>query len=169
LLKVFIYYTGHASDNSEIIMPSGETVSYIDVRNSVLSYLDPRAQIVWIADCCKAGNFGFAFTLHEKKFILAQKTFTDRDVICITSSREDQESIANKKYSYFSKYLFREFSSKNIRLSKIVRLVEEKLLIRTHQKVGVHSSYNRVPVIWPWFYGDTDNEIAINANFITMK
>lgn len=174
--RAIVYYSGHGTEDSCIEFPDGEVMTYIDYRNVIVNKFSPECEILMIVDCCSAGNFGFPFTLTGNRFRINEKNLrksaVGRNVICITSTQPDQESIANKKYSFFTKYLFTSLlsiESFESRLDKLKSLVEERLLIRTFQHVGIHSSYNRMPIIWNWLHNKPNVEYKILGSFIVIK
>ncbi len=167
-----VYYSGHGKTNGWIEFPDGSEFQHTMFCNILLNKFSSRSQICMIIDCCSAGNFGFPFTLVNTHFKIKEKscmeTAVNKNVICITSTQADEDSIANNKYSYFTKYLFRVLSTKEIRLDHIISLIAEKLLIRTFQRVGIHSSYNRIPVLWNWCHG-MDVQFNIHRRYICIK
>lgn len=151
--KIVIYYSGHGNQDSTLEFPNGDTIEHCAFRDLFLSRVSKDSETLMIIDCCSAGNFDLPFSLVDRRFQFSKvNKYTCKKVICITSNQLEQESKASSKYSYFTKYLFRVLSEKHTRLDKIVSLIEEKLLIRTSQRVGVYSSYNIIPMIYQWIH-----------------
>lgn len=166
--NILIYYSGHGAEDM-IELPDNKMINHMDFRDMLLSYTRKDSKILIVIDCCYAGNFGFPFTFYNKKFRYDKSArLIDRDVMCITSSQKNQKSYADSKGSYFTKYLLQALNTSGFSIENIITYTEERLLIKTSQRIGVHSTFNRIPVMWSWVVTDHKIQCHLNSEYISI-
>jgi len=162
--KCFIYYTGHSKDGN-IILPNESLLSFESFKNILISNIS--REIFLIMDCCERG-FLLPFALNEKVYRLENENcFVKPKIICISSSLENENSVASRVGSFFTRHLFDIISSTNITLYDILKLLKNKL--RMKQTANISVSYPNLYLIFPWFYNLCNLSIIKYPNHLEIS
>lgn len=162
--NLFVYYTGHCKDNN-IIFPNNSLVSL----NIFKTYMDKSKNVLCIMDCCESGiNLPFllkgkTYKCHEE---ISKDSFVKSNMICLSSSLENEKSITSKSGSYFTRYLF-EILNKYSELY----IIREKIttsLSNIKQTINILSSYPKNFYIPGFLYSYPDISVEINRNYILI-
>lgn len=152
----FIYYSGH-SKNENLILPNNALISLDFFRDMLKS-----EETFLVMDCCE-GGINLPFILHENLFRLEYDTsFIKSEMICISSSLDNEKSITSRTGSLFTRYLFEEIS--NPCLYNISKNIKSKV------KFGnILVSQPKLHYIFNWFYKFPNIKITLTPHFIEIK
>ena len=150
--KTFIYYSGH-SKNTNIILPNNSLISLDLFRDNLKA-----EEIFLIMDCCQ-GGIKLPFILNEKTYRLQnEEVFIKPEIICISSSLHNENSLITKTGSIFTKNLFYVLSE-----NRELKMIKKKI------KTGdISVSYPKLHHVFKWFYKYSDIKIDFNENFISV-
>lgn len=150
--KTFVYYSGH-SKKENLILPNDSLISLDSFRDNIKS-----EEIFLVMDCCQ-GGIKLPFVLNENFYRLHnEKSFVKSEIICISSSLNDENSLISKKGSLFTKNLFSILSE-----NKELKIIKNKL------KLGKFSvSHPNLYHVFNWFYKEINIKIIFNGSFITV-
>ena len=117
----FVYYTGHCKDGN-LILPNNTLLSLELFRD----YLKIE-KVICIMDCCE-GGIELPFVLHNKvyrcKQNLKKEDFINTEMVCISSSLENEKSITSQSGSFFTRNLL-EILDSSQSLSNILEKVRK--------------------------------------------
>jgi hypothetical protein len=174
--RLIIYYTGHGK-NGDIILPDNTHVSLIYLKELMCENVNQDCQIILILDCCESNglNLPYQYIMCEntmKKDInwcwkLYSHDFTEKEILCISSSRLHEDSTATKTGSLFTKILFGYLS---YIYNKYILLAD---LSNNIKGIYIYGSYPEIKMVWGWFTKSIHNNIDItvdnNSSIITVK
>lgn len=187
--KLILYYSGHGVKNEDcfLVLPDQSLISFDMFKQKILSNLHIQCEIFCILDCCNPNGMNLPFKLNNNEFNLSKKNIQPitQLMLLITSSEEDEKSIATFKGSIFTQQLFKLLNeidenyipervhkriyipSKNNRnLNRLLeRLTSRICKIDTgyKQTVSVYCSYNIPPVLWMWIGSKKDYDLIIDS------
>ncbi len=171
--RVVIYYTGHGLQNS-LLLPDQSQWSSLAFRDYILGRLNFETEIFWILDCCNPQGLNLPYQLENNRFVVSKETLecVTQPILLITSSNSQEESVATRDGSLFSRYLFENLSllnsigdlkfsrkrvsvpiknNRNLKrlLGKITSSIQ-KVHSGYTQTVSIYSSYYMDPILWLW-------------------
>lgn len=177
---LFIYYTGHSKDGN-FILPEGSMFSFIHFRDSLKAQ-----QIILIMDCCE-GGLSLPFVLNEgiyrfecesvkesvketvkettKETTNTSLIFVKPEIVCISSSLENEKAITSKSGSIFSKHLFTVLKDNSVTVNKLIQEVNS--LLKVKQTANVSASYP-IHQIFGWLYSFPPLSIKITPLYIEV-
>jgi hypothetical protein len=184
--KVFLYYTGH-SENGEILLPfSSDEICYrydtihdsiIELtllRDILTSVTHKDAEIFCIFDCCNFNGLELPYKLKEGVYRLTlknQKKFFTQNFICISSTLDDESSLASKKGSLFTQVIYT-----NLKLHRgvydLLKIVSKVCFDKFDQTASVYSSYPDTKMIWRWLIHagkNVDVQLDLLGNYFIVK
>jgi len=189
--EVFIYFTGHAKDD-HMILPNNNRIPLNYFRDLIVNKTLKSSSTIFIMDCCNGTGLGLPFTYYPDKRIKNSimngditgvyklnrnvKDFKfynmNRRIICLSSSKYDQNALISRNGSVFSLTLFDLISRWNKDDDDITRYLPEILYkinvkcsirdenvqnVQNVQTATLHSSNPNILVLDPW----------INSNYGT--
>jgi len=164
--QLIIYYTGH-SKNQNIILPNDSFFSFERFLSCITRNTDTKCQILIIMDSCNCIGLHLPFYLNGDVFRLSfnKKIFVNRDIICISSSNENESSTATKKGSHFTQKLFDVLEKyKNLSLPSVL-----KKLQKFNESFNIYSSVPTLKYIWGWVYGFSTLTVEIVSDIIYIR
>lgn len=173
--KLLIYYSGHGRE-SNILLPDHDMISYFTFRNLCTMYTPNTTSIMFIMDCCNINGMNLPYKLTDTQFKLNQSGvvhFTDRNILLITSSGDQELSMSNKYGSVFTRLLIPELMLQQKKPSTITYLIDklsEDIINATmiKQTVSAYASY-AIPDIVPfWFLGKADVHLHLFHDLIII-
>lgn len=163
--KLIIYYSGHGVKDS-IVIPDKSLLPFIAFRDVIIKQLSSYTEVFWILDCCNPNGLHLPYILDNNQFILSSSKIecVRQTMLLITSSEENEKSIATKHGSVFSRHLFHLLNTLNNRnlkrlLGNISGLIR-KMNTGYAQTVSVYSSYITDPILWMWIGSNKDYDIV---------
>lgn len=196
--KLFVYYSGHGVPDA-IVLPNQERYSILEFRDLVLSICQDNTDIFWIMDCCNPNGMYLPFKLNNKRFRLSASeddiksmiSAVSNKILLITSSSEEQKSVATAFGSLFTRFLFDTLGNLTVRDDKpgiypklagrprnrnlvtIIRFIEYKVKAVAQeypQTVNVYTTQISPTVLWSWIgTHDTDITIDYELNALTVS
>jgi len=123
--RLFVYYTGHAK-NGHIILPDNTHVSLDHLKDIIVSNISKYCEVVIVLDCCQSNGMNLPYSYHGK-YQLNTHEFNTSRIICLSSSRIDQDSTATRSGSLFSRELFDIFNNNKTVLT--IRELYNKIIV----------------------------------------
>lgn len=158
--KLVIYYTGHGH-KSAMVMPDKSSLPFVELRDIVTNLTPPKLEIFWILDCCNPNGMCLPFVFNKGEFRLTSTElsslyFVSQPILLITSSNNEEKSLATNHGSLFSRYLFNilnNMGNSNRNLRKLINNLSssiKKMCTGYSQTVSIYSSYVFDPILWMW-------------------
>lgn len=176
--RLIVYYSGHGVKD-HLIMPDQNPLFFLAFRDTIINNLAYKVEIFCILDCCNPDGLYLPYKLINNTFRLSDSKIEciPQPFILITSSDQNEKSIATKYGSIFSRNLFRylfELNYKNHKNRNLRRLIGKisSLIREQHnsisQTVSIYSSYLFDPVLWMWIGSNKNYDIAIDPSLSTL-
>jgi len=189
--KLIIYYSGHGVRDSMVI-PDNTLLPFIELRDSILDRINSYVEVFWILDCCNPNGLHLPYKLTNNVFSLSPSKIecVSQPVLLITSSNDNEKSIATKYGSVFSRYLFKFLTqlnsdvnltvkkklvsipiTKNRNLRRLIGNLSSgirKMHTGYAQTVSVYSSYIVDPVLWMWIGSCKSYDIVGDIGLSTL-
>lgn len=161
--KLFVYYTGH-SKNGNILLPDNSLYSFDNFRNQLENY----KQSIVILDCCESNGLSLPFRLIDNVYRLENtENFTKSRILCISSSLSQQNSIASKTGSFFTRYIFNLLLNKNISLTELMSKLNNHISFspkyQMKQTVNIFASRPDMKWIYGWLWNLIDLDFKIDS------
>ena len=177
--RLFVYYTGHAK-NGHIVLPDNTLISMIYFRDLIVSNVDPSCQIMIIMDCCESNGMDLPYVYNNNTYKLNSKNFIKPRVLCISSSKQDEDSTTSKTGSIFTRNIFRflisvkkgENKNTNTILNMIGYIDNNTGDDNCKSTMTIYASYPNIKTLWLWFLNYSDNNMMVemdnNSSVITV-
>nr|QBK90159.1 MAG: caspase [Pithovirus LCPAC102] len=200
---IFIYYSGHASYNTLILPKVLKSFSYQDeatdinkdlynannFMSDIINNAQYNSQIFFILDCCQLSSMNLPYQLRNDKYHLytsikfndKSRIYPKQEIICITSSSINENSLIASHGSVFSSIIFKilnnlyymdnylpdnyNIDDKRINyysLKYILNILNSKCSKVNDQTSNIYVSYPNLKMIWSWIIGKTK---ALNIEF----
>lgn len=146
-------------------------LSLIDFRTLILTSADRSAQVFMVMDCCNGNGLGLPFQMREGVYRLTNnepRIYTTQEVICLSSTMSDENSITSRDGSIFTRSLFKQMKDKVQSITRMLDVVGKECITRYAQTATVHASYPNSKILWNWVYGPTSIEIIANYSDNTI-
>ena len=194
-IQLFIYYTGHSSNNQLVLPRIEKMFSYVDDPDddpdadyydanefmyNLTQSANSKAQIFCVMDCCQLTGMRLPFILRNKVYytniskinskndVQNKRFFPTQEIICITSSAIDENVLIANHGSIFSRVLFKYLS--NIKssqsISNFLNVLTKECQKIFDQTSNVYVSYPNLKRIWAWILGIVP-KLDIKIDFIT--
>lgn len=105
-----------------------------------------------------------------------ERTFLSEDFLSISSCLENEETIASRGGSFFTKTLFEILKEKNIHIRDILYLLKNRINIEYHknyrntsQTVNISASFPDIYMIPSWMYGMQRVTVRDRKGFLTVS
>lgn len=160
--NVFIYFTGHCK-NGNIILPNSSMVS--DFTNLIKA-----SSAICIMDCCEYKSelpWILNHNIYRLKDDIEKKDFLKPEIICISSSLENEKTVTSKIGSYYTRYLF-EILEKSRSLDQILKMTKNKLK-NFKQTVNISASYPNLFYLPAFFYSFNNIKIRIFNDHLILE
>lgn len=151
-----VYYTGHCKKRSRILLPDNSVIITRLLLEEIVRRCDSsnNTEILTIFDCCNASNLSLPYILSNNKFTHVKgSNIIGANIICLSSSDDNEAARSSSDRSYFTKYLLRELSKNNINISTLTSSIQVLIDNRSHMKkqtVSAYSSFYRQPILYSW-------------------
>jgi len=185
--KLIIYYSGHGINNS-MIMPNSSLLSFNTFKNIIFQNISHDVEVFIILDCCNPNGLSLPYKLHDNCFRLITNNhieFIPNNILLITSSNENEKSLATIYGSVFSKSLFNLLTLMNInypitttinknsnrnlqRLISTIKNSIRKLDTGYHQSVSIYTSFIIDPLLWMWIGSNKNYNIITDSTLNTL-
>lgn len=171
--EIFIYFTGHAK-HEHMILPDNTRIPLNYFRDLFLNKISENSSIIFIMDCCNGTGLGLPYTYYPDKIIrnsILNKDLTGvyklntntedlkffnttKRILCLSSSKYNQNAVTSKHGSIFSLTLFNLISRWNDKdicryLPKILYDINNALKHKD-QTATLHSSNPNILILDPW-------------------
>jgi hypothetical protein len=189
--KLIIYYSGHGINNN-MLMPNNTYLSFDNFKSLILSDISSSVEIFFILDCCNPNGLSLPYKLDDNYFKLVNNNidFIPHSMLLITSSNENEKSLATIYGSVFSKFLFEILTQMNTEYP--LTMTDDKILINKHnnrnlrrlignikssirklhtgfsQSVSVYSSFIIDPLLWMWIGSNREYDIKSETTLSTL-
>lgn len=159
--RLCVYYTGHCDLNrniTNIVIPNGDRIPIVKLRDIILSDVSTKAQIIEIYDSCHLGSTSLTYKYEGDFTLLDMDNPLSHDIMHISSTELNELGLSSLNRSLFTKYLISVLSSKcTIRLDVILKEVQKKLNKRvtsnkcSNTTIGIYTSFlPPQPLLWSW-------------------
>lgn len=190
--ETFIYYTGHVIEECIIfpignhLINANDSKNYhldgiIDLYNEtyesplkmnldefrsiILSSIGNRCEVFIVMDCCGSNGLNLPFILKNGVGRLANEIgyiFIEPKVICVSSTKYDEDSIASKDGSVFSRSLFSSMKKRERSLRSLMNIIYKDCFSIFPQTATVKLSHPNLKFLWPWLFGSHNIKIDID-------
>lgn len=146
-------------------------LSLIDFRTLILTSADRNAQVFMVMDCCNGNGLGLPFQMLDGIYRLTNnepRIYTTQEVVCLSSTMSDENSITSRDGSIFTRSLFKQMKEKEQSIKKMLDVVGKECITRYEQTATVHASYPNSKILWNWVYGPTSIDIVANYSNNTI-
>lgn len=165
----FIYYTGHSKDGN-IILPDQALISLDRFRE----YINV-GRTICVMDCC-GGGLELPFILNEGIYRFRDESphqdrdndFVQNEIICISSSSENEKSLTSQAGSFFTRYLFSILDEPTLSISSILKKIR-KSLIDIKQTANILASFPTLRYLPGFLYSFSPLTIEIRPNHIIIS
>jgi hypothetical protein len=172
--RLFIYYTGHFKDNKFILpkvidgeytLINSENYLTIDQFRSILLKTAITAEIFIILDCCNCNglNLPYRLQLHDDLNSIYRLTsykplfFCKQKIICLSSSKENESSLASKTGSVFTSILFSNIGNIKRSLTILLKSLYKEYFHKYNQTPTIDSNYPDIYHLWSWIFNEHDH------------
>lgn len=178
----FVYYSGHCKENN-IILPNRSLISFDIFRKTLTnnsnakSILQPnsnenkvkiKSKTVLIMDCCE-GGIELPWILNDKIYRLKDEisltNFVEEEIICISSSLENENSTISKSGSYFTRSLFKNLEKNDLFLFNILKKTN---FSSSKQTPNISASYPNLLYIPAFIYSYPQLNIKVFPSYISI-
>jgi len=177
--RIFFYYTGHANNGNILLPLMNDLISYrcttqdaiinlSNIRDILSSGSRNSAEIFVILDCCNSNGLDLPYKLVDKVYRLTSKSnkeYPYQKIICFSSTNIDENSIASKKGSIFSHYLF-ELLGKSRNIGSLLSEINKECAGQYNQTATVYSSYPDLKILWRWMCSTDSDVVNIKLNCV---
>jgi len=168
--RLVVYYSGHGK-NGDVILPDNTHVSLSYLRQLLVDNVTTECQIVSILDCCESNGMQLSYYYDPEYSIFKlynSDTFMINNIICISSSKNDEDSSATRSGSLFTRmlfgYLYNNYNNNGN--NKEHSKEHNKYILISDIKNGsnIYSSYPNNVLLFGWFTRSDHNNIDITID-----
>lgn len=167
--RLVLYYSGHAR-NGHIILPDDTHVPlshlYSIISSDISSVISSDnnkkeriEEIISIFDCCESNGMNLPY-IYDGWSRLVNTEFVPGRIICLSSSKIDQDSRATKTGSPFTQTLFKYFTEKDNYVISLKELVEDMI---ERFPINISCSYPE-RILFSWFPKKNPNNITLELD-----
>ena len=163
----FVYYTGHCKDGN-LILPNNTLLSLELFRDYIKT-----EKVICIMDCCE-GGIELPFVLHNKvyrcKQNLKKEDFINTEMVCISSSLENEKSITSQSGSFFTRNLL-EILDSSQSLSNILEKVRKSNQINKEikQTATISVSLPHISYLFGFLYSFPTFSIYLHNSHLLIE
>ena len=168
----FVYYTGHCKDGN-LILPNNTLLSLELFRDYISPSPIGTEKVICIMDCCE-GGIELPFVLHNKvyrcKQNLKKEDFINTEMVCISSSLENEKSITSQSGSFFTRNLL-EILDSSQSLSNILEKVRKSNQINREikQTATISVSLPHISYLFGFLYSFPTFSIYLYNSHLLIK
>ena len=155
------YYRAHKNDPSSDLTK----MSLDEYKSIILSSISKKGEVFIVMDCCNSNGLDLPYHLKDGVGRLLRgenHIFIGARIICVSSTMKDEQSIASRDGSIFSRSLFLNMRSKQRSLKILSKLIDDECSSKFSQTTTVHISHPNLKFLWPWIYGNYNLVMSIN-------
>lgn len=170
--SLFIYYSGHAKDG-HLILPGGSLCSINNFkgaifRNVLNEKIEKRKQknFFILLDCCQC-DLELTFNLIDGVYRFENENFNKGEVLCISSSLSEQNSMASKIGSLFSRHIFKVLDKdKDKDISYLIKEVNKEL---KGKQTAIVSASKPIHAIFGWLFSFPTLSLSIHPLYLEVN
>jgi len=168
--RIFLYYTGHGK-NGNFVLPNSDYVSLNEIRGRIVSKSNPDADIFIVLDCCNATNMNLLYQYNGDKWVFNKSEnieYVSQNLILITSTLPDEESVATETGSIFTYILYEILLERIKDLDIVYKKISDACIEKINIHPSIYSSYGYEKKIWDWVVGDNLLPIKYDENMMCI-
>ena len=160
--NLFVYYTGHCK-NEILILPDNSNISLELFKKHFYA-----KNVVCIMDCCE-GGIKLPFILNNNIYRCREElNFVKSEIICISSSLEDEKSTTTKIGSFFTRSLISVLNDSSLSLFSILERIR-KSLNSLNQTTNISASFPTLVYIPGFIYSSSPILLENKQSYIIVN
>lgn len=179
---VFFYYTGHATQGGNLILPDGNPLAFSTLLRWMTDVVKPDAEMVLLLDCCHATSLNLPYQLimdqRASRFRTTalqtggiyhlnggSPTLTTQHILVLCSAMEDEQSTISNTGSTFTHLLLHVLKEHRQVHEALVRVQEIMRNQQTCRAYASHPDFHAFPL---WMFLDRFERAKVNKGGITL-
>nr|QBK89555.1 MAG: caspase [Pithovirus LCPAC001] len=165
------------TDNTPEINQTKNKISFEEFKNIITKYSPKKTQIIFLMDCCAGNGLKLPFKMNINGiYNLKNYNIPTQEIVCISSSLQNQSSISSINVDGFGSVFTKEFfegisrmrSIKTVSYINLIKKIGSEKLNNYDQTLNVYSSRPNLKKVWHWFFEQSKSKIECKNGYISL-